>query len=124
MLLVLFLAQTCFAATLQRMDLPESEYPGLLTISLLKTLHSSTLISPFSFTVTFIFEDTCFTLIFTFTFKNTALYRQPIAVSDISIYICLINIRDGSSKPVYGGVDRLQALSSAKTGCRSRFFMN
>ena len=33
--------------------------------------------------------------------------RQPIAVSDISIYICLIDIRDGSSKPVYGGVDRL-----------------
>ena len=42
--------------------------------------------------------------------------RQPIAVSDISIYICLIDIRDGSSKPVYGGVDHLQALSSAKTG--------
>ena len=74
MFLLLFLAKTCFAATLQRMDLPESEYPGLLTISLLKTLHSSTLISPFSFTVTFIFEDTCFTLIFTFTFENTALY--------------------------------------------------
>ena len=35
------------------------------------------------------------------------LSRQPIAVSDISIYICLIDIRDGSSKPVYGGVDRL-----------------
>ena len=50
--------------------------------------------------------------------------RQPIAVSDISIYICLIDIRDGSSKPVYGGVDRLQALSSAKTGRRSCFFMN
>ena len=50
--------------------------------------------------------------------------RQPIAVSDISVYICLIDIRDGSCKPVYGGVDRLQALSSAKTGCRSRFFMN
>ena len=50
--------------------------------------------------------------------------RQPIAVSDISIYICLIDIRDGSCKPVYGGVDRLKALSSAKTGCRSRFFMN
>ena len=33
--------------------------------------------------------------------------RQPIAVSDISIHICLIDIRDGSSKPVYGGVDRL-----------------
>ena len=33
--------------------------------------------------------------------------RQPIAVSDISVYICLIDIRDGSSKPVYGGVDRL-----------------
>ena len=28
-------------------------------------------------------------------------------VSDISVYICLIDIRDGSSKPVYGGVDRL-----------------
>ena len=27
--------------------------------------------------------------------------------SDISVYICLIDIRDGSSKPVYGGVDRL-----------------
>ena len=50
--------------------------------------------------------------------------RQPIAVSDISIYICLIDIRDGSCKPVYGGVDRLQALSSAKTGRRSCFFMN
>ena len=50
--------------------------------------------------------------------------RQPIAVSDISIYICLIDIRDGSGKPVYGGVDRLQALSSAKTGRRSCFFMN
>ena len=50
--------------------------------------------------------------------------RQPIAVSDISIYICLIDIRDGSSKPVYGGVDHLQALSSAKTGRRSCFFMN
>ena len=50
--------------------------------------------------------------------------RQPIAVSDISIYICLIDIRDGSSKPVYGGVDRLQALSSAKTGRRSCFYMN
>ena len=33
--------------------------------------------------------------------------RQPIAVSDISIYIRLIDIRDGSSKPVYGGVGRL-----------------
>ena len=52
------------------------------------------------------------------------LFRQPIAVSDISIYICLIDIRDGSGKPVYGGVDRLQALSSAKTGRRSCFFMN
>ena len=52
------------------------------------------------------------------------LSRQPIAVSDISIYICLIDIRDGSGKPVYGGVDRLQALSSAKTGRRSCFFMN
>ena len=50
--------------------------------------------------------------------------RQPIAVSDISIYICLIDVRDGSGKPVYGGVDRLQALSSAKTGRRSCFFMN
>ena len=50
--------------------------------------------------------------------------RQPIAVSDISVYICLIDIRDGSCKPVYGGVDRLQALSSAKTGHRSCFFMN
>ena len=50
--------------------------------------------------------------------------RQPIAVSDISIHICLIDIRDGSSKPVYGGVDLLQALSSAKTGRRSCFFMN
>ena len=50
-------------------------------------------------------------------------HRQPIAVSDISIYICLIDIRDGSSKPV-GRVDRLQALSSAKTGRRSCFFMN
>ena len=38
MLLLLFLAKTCFAATLQRMDLPESEYPGLLDISLLKAL--------------------------------------------------------------------------------------
>ena len=28
-------------------------------------------------------------------------------VSDISVYICLIDIRDGSSKPVYGGVDHL-----------------
>ena len=50
--------------------------------------------------------------------------RQPIAVSDVFIYICLIDIRDGSSKPVYGGVDLLQALSSAKTGRRSCFFMN
>ena len=50
--------------------------------------------------------------------------RQPIAVSDISVYICLIDIRDGSCKPVYGGVDHLQALSSAKTGRRSCFFMN
>ena len=33
--------------------------------------------------------------------------RQPIAVSDISVYICLIDTRDSSSKPVYGGVDRL-----------------
>ena len=52
------------------------------------------------------------------------LSRQPIAVSDISVYICLIDIRDGSCRPVYGGVDRLKALISAKTGCRSRFFMN
>ena len=44
--------------------------------------------------------------------------------SHISVYICLIDIRDGSSKPVYGGVDPLQALSSAKTGRRSCFFMN
>ena len=59
--------------------------------------------------------------------ENVMIYattRQPIAVSDISVYICLIDIRDGSCKPVYGGVDRLKALSSAKTGCRSRFFMN
>ena len=56
--------------------------------------------------------------------QNASEGRQPIAVSDISIYICLIDIRDGSGKPVYGGVDRLKALSSAKTGCRSRFFMN
>ena len=62
-----------------------------------------------------------------FEFKSSPLEirpRQPIAVSNISVYICLINIRDGSCKPVYGGVDRLKALSSAKTGCRSRFFMN
>ena len=58
------------------------------------------------------------------TFCIWHLSRQPMAVSDISIYICLIDIRDGSSKPVYGGVDRLQALSSAKTGRRSCFFMN
>ena len=50
--------------------------------------------------------------------------RSGVDVSDISVYICLIDIRDGSSKPVYGGVDRLQALSSAKTGRRSCFFMN
>ena len=56
--------------------------------------------------------------------RRVSLTRQPIAVSDISIYICLIDIRDGSSKPVYGGVDPLQALSSAKTGRRSCFFMN
>ena len=58
--------------------------------------------------------------------RRVSLTRQPIAVSDISIYICLIDIRDadGSSKPIYGGVDRLQALSSAKTGRRSCFFMN
>ena len=56
--------------------------------------------------------------------KGGTLIRQPIAVSDISVYICLIDIRDGSCKPVYGGVDHLQALSSAKTGHRSCFFMN
>ena len=50
--------------------------------------------------------------------------RSGVDVSDISVYICLIDIRDGSCKPVYGGGDRLKALSSAKTGCRSRFFMN
>ena len=50
--------------------------------------------------------------------------RSGVDVSDISVYICLIDIRDGSSKPVYGGVDLLQALSSAKTGRRSCFFMN
>ena len=50
--------------------------------------------------------------------------RSGVDVSDISVYICLIDIRDGSCKPVYGGVDRLQALSSAKTGRRSCFFMN
>jgi len=33
--------------------------------------------------------------------------RLGVDVSDISVYICLIDIRDGSSKPVYGGVDRL-----------------
>ena len=33
--------------------------------------------------------------------------RSGVDVSDISVYICLIDIRDGSSKPVYGGVDRL-----------------
>ena len=49
--------------------------------------------------------------------------RQPIAVSDISVYICLIDIRDGCSKPVYGGLI-VWALSSAKTGRRSCFFMN
>ena len=41
--------------------------------------------------------------------------RSGVDVSDISVYICLIDIRDGSSKPVYGGVDLLQALSSSKT---------
>ena len=56
--------------------------------------------------------------------RRVSLTRQPIAVSDITIYICLIDIRDGSGKPVYGGVDHLQALSSAKTGRRSCFFMN
>ena len=50
--------------------------------------------------------------------------RSGVDVSDISVYICLIDIRDGSCKPVYGGVDRLQALSSSKTGRRSSFFMN
>ena len=45
--------------------------------------------------------------------------RSGVDVSDISVYICLIDIRDGSSKPVYGGVDPLQALSSAKSGRRS-----
>ena len=50
--------------------------------------------------------------------------RSGVDVSDISVYICLIDIRDGSCKPVYGGVDHLKALSSAKTGCRPRFFMN
>ena len=29
--------------------------------------------------------------------------RFGVDVSDISVYICLIDIRDGSSKPVYGG---------------------
>ena len=57
-------------------------------------------------------------------YKELSSSRQPIAVSDISVYICLIDIRDGSCKPVYGGVDHLKALSSAKTGCRPRFFMN
>ena len=33
--------------------------------------------------------------------------RSGVDVSDISVYICLIDIRDGSSKPVYGGVDCL-----------------
>ena len=33
--------------------------------------------------------------------------RCGVDVSDISVYICLIDIRDGSSKPVYGGVDCL-----------------
>ena len=56
--------------------------------------------------------------------SKRGLPRQPIAVSDISNYICLIDIRDGSSNPVYGGVVRLQALSSAKTGCKSHSFMN
>ena len=50
--------------------------------------------------------------------------RFGVDVSDISVYICLVDIRDGSSKPVYGGVDRLQALSSVKTGRKSCFFMN
>ena len=30
--------------------------------------------------------------------------RSGVDVSDISVYICLIDIRDGSSKPVYGGL--------------------
>ena len=30
--------------------------------------------------------------------------RFGVDVSDISVYICLIDIRDGSSKPVYGGL--------------------
>ena len=33
--------------------------------------------------------------------------RSGVDVSDISVYIGLIDIRDGSSKPVYGGVDCL-----------------
>ena len=33
--------------------------------------------------------------------------RSGVDVSDISVYICLIDIRDGSSKPIYGGVDCL-----------------
>ena len=33
--------------------------------------------------------------------------RSGVDVSDISVYICLIDIRDGSSKPVYWGVDCL-----------------
>ena len=34
--------------------------------------------------------------------------RFGVDVSDISVYICLVDIRDGSSNPVYGGgVDRL-----------------
>ena len=31
--------------------------------------------------------------------------RFGVDVSDISVYICLVHIRDGSNKPVYGGVD-------------------
>ena len=30
--------------------------------------------------------------------------RSGVDVSDISVYICLIDIRNGSSKPVYGGL--------------------
>ena len=33
--------------------------------------------------------------------------RSGVDVSDISVYICLIDIRDGSSKPVHGEVDCL-----------------
>ena len=30
--------------------------------------------------------------------------RVGVDVSDISVYICSVYIRDGSSKPVYGGL--------------------